>query len=446
MRGLTTTILLVVALAGLGGYIYFVEMKKPTVSEDAKAKAFTVTAADIEELRIKVADGDNTRATWSNEMWALVEPIAAEADGSELTNMASTLAALDVQRVVDESGSNLEQYGLNPPRIEVAFRAKGQTEPVWLHIGDKTPTGGDVYAKRAGETQVFLVSSIVEDTFRRSAFDLRDKTILNFDRDKVDGLEISRAGVTMQFARKGADWAIVKPAAMRADFAALEGLITSLSATQMQKFVSAEATPAELRAYGLDRPSATASILMGSARATLVLGRTDNAETYARDASRPMILMVAPTIVADLAKPLSDYRRRELFDMRSFSTSRVDLKRGADTLVLEKTSRDGKDVWRGVWGGADGKDVDTAKVEDLLTKLSNLRAATFTDRPDPSVRTPALSVTARFGENKDEVRMETVSLARAGNVVVASRPDEPGGVNIEGTSLDEVMTALDSLR
>ncbi len=441
MRGLTTTILLVVALAGLGGYIYFVEMKKPEVSADAKAKAFSVVAADIEELRIKVADGDNTRATRANDTWALVEPIAADADGSELTNMASTLASLDVQRVVDESGGSLDQYGLNPPRIEVAFRAKGQTEPVVLQIGDKTPTGGDVYAKKAGETRVFLVSSIVEDTFRRSAFDLRDKTILKFDRDKVDGLEISRGAVTMQFARKGADWTIVKPAIMRADFAALEGLITSLSATQMQKFVSPEATPAELRAYGLDRPSATASILMGSARATLVLGRTDNAETYARDASRPMILMVAPTIVADVAKPLNDYRRRELFDMRSFSANRVELKRGADTLVLEKTSTDGKEAWR-----SGGKDVDTAKVEDLLTKLSNLRAAMFTDRPDPSLRTPALSVTARFGQNKDEVRMETVSLARAGSMVVASRPDEPGGMNIEGAGFDEIMKALDTLQ
>ena len=441
MRGLTTTILLVVALAGLGGYIYFVETKKPAVSEDAKAKAFTVVAADIEELQIKVADGDSTRARRSNDTWALVEPIAAEGDGSELTNMASLLASLDVQRVVDEGGSNLEQYGLNPPRIEVAFRAKGQTNPVSLQIGDKTPTGGDVYAKKAGETRVFLVSSIVEDTFRRSAFDLRDKTILKFDRDKVDGLELSRAGVTMQFARKGADWTIVKPAVMRADFAAIEGLITSLSATQMQKFVSPEATAAELKAYGLDRPSATAAILMGSARATLALGRTDNAETYAKDESRPMIVMVAPTIVADLAKPLGDYRRRELFDIRSFSTSRVELKRGAETLVFEKTSTDGKDVWR-----SGDKVVDPAKVEDLLTKLSNVRAATFTDRADAALRTPVLSVTARFGQNKDEVRTETVTLARTGTAVVASRPDEPGGMAVEGSGLDEVMTAIDALR
>jgi hypothetical protein len=443
MRGLTSTILLVIALAGLGGYIYFVDNKRPATDVESKPKAFTVAADDIEEIQIRVADGDSTRAQRADKAWKLVEPTPADGDSSELSNMASSLASLDVQRVVEESAADLSQYGLNPPKIEIAFRAKGQTEPMRLQVGDKTPTGGDVYAKKPGESRVFLVTATLNDTFNRTAFDLRDKTVLRFDRDKVDGLEIARTGITMQFARKGADWSIVKPAPMRADYAAIEGLITSMSATLMQKYVGAEATPAELRQYGLDKPSITASVLMGNDRTTLVLGRTDNAETYAKEASRPAIVMVAPTIVSDLSKPLTDFRRKELFDLRSFSTKRIELKRGAETFVFEKaTDKDAKEIWK----NGSGTTVDTAKVEDLLTKISNLRASSFDDRVDPALKMPALSVTASFGENKDENRSETVSIARAGSSVVASRTDEPGSVRIEGATFDEVMKALDALK
>jgi len=234
----------------------------------------------------------------------------------------------------------------------------------------------------------------------------------------------------------------VKPQAMRADFAAIEGAITSLSATLMQKFVADSATPAELTQYGLTRPSATASLIMADSRVTLALGRTDNAETYARDLSKPAIVMVAPTIVEDLNKTMKDFRRKELFDLRSFSTSHVEITRGAEMMVLDKTTADGKETWK----NAAGKEVDATKVNDLLTKLSNVRAQSFEERADPALKTPVLVVAARFGENKDENRSETVTLARSGESLVGSRPDEPGTLRIEGTPLDDILKAIDALK
>ena len=106
------------------------------------------------------------------------------------------------------------------------------------------------------------------------------------------------------------------------------------------------------------------------------------------------------------------------------------------------TDKEGKSTWR---DGA-GKVIDSAKVEDLLTKMSNLRIATFETRVDPALKTPALSATAQFGENKGENRTETVTIARSGSSVVASRPDEPGAFTLEGNGFDEVMKALDSLK
>ena len=216
MRGVISTVTLVVILAGLGGYIYFVENRKPATSPDAKAKTFDVKADDIEELQITIADGDRSTLKKVDNRWQLVDPVQADADNSEVSNMASSLASLDVQRVVDEAPADLTQYGLAAPHLEVAFKVKGQTDFKRLQVGEKTPTGGDVYVKRPEEKRVFLVSSFIDDTFKRTAFDLRDKTILKFDRDAVRGLELTNASGTMAFERKGANWMFVKPRAMRA--------------------------------------------------------------------------------------------------------------------------------------------------------------------------------------------------------------------------------------
>lgn len=443
MRRLASTLVLVVVLAGLGGYIYFVDNKKPAESPDAKAKAFDVTAEQIEELQIRIADGDQSTLKKLDGRWQLVDPIQAEADNSEVNNMASSLASLDVQRVVDEAPVDLGQFGLAAPHLEVAFRLKGQTEFRRLQLGEKTPTGGDIYVKRPDEKRVFLVSSFMDDTFKRTAFDLRDKTILKFDRDKVTGLEITNQSGVMQFERKGSNWMFVKPRAMRADFAAIEGTLTSLSTTLMQKFVADSATPAELAQYGLSKPSATASILMGDSRATLALGRTDSAETYAREPSKMAILMVAPTIVEDLNKAISAFRRKELFDLRSFNTKRLEVSRGTEMLAFEKTTATGgKETWK----SAAGREVDAAKIQDLLTKLSNVRAQSFEDPVDAALKTPAIVIRARFGENKDDELNEAVTLAKSGESVVGSRSDEPGTIRVEGMPLDDILKAVDALK
>ena len=39
---------------------------------------------------------------------------------------------------------------------------------------------------------MFLIAAFQETTFNKSTFDLRDKTLLKFERDKVDGVDVDR--------------------------------------------------------------------------------------------------------------------------------------------------------------------------------------------------------------------------------------------------------------
>jgi hypothetical protein len=207
----------------------------------------------------------------------------------------------------------------------------------------------------------------------------------------------------------------------------------------MQGIVAAEGADADLKKYRLDPPVASVTAGSGSSRATLLFGETENALIYAKDASRPIVFTVAPTLYSDVIRDLPDFRRKDLFDSRSFTTNRIELRRGSETVAFEKSkSADGKEAWR----TADGKEADTAKVEDLVTKVTGLRAESFESSSPAALKSPALTVVVRF----DDKKMEQVAFARAGADVVASRSDEPGAAKLTAASFDEAIKALDALK
>src|SRR6185369_4944476 len=106
--------------------------------------------------------------------------------------------------------------------------------------------------------------------------------------------------------------------------------------------------------------------------------------------------------------------------------------------VDKSKDKDGKDVWK----NAAGKDVDSAKVEDMLTKLSNIRALLFQDRVDPALKMPTLVATLKLDNNTTE----TVTFARNGNAVLASREGEPGSATVEVMLFNDTMTAIDAVK
>ena len=436
MGRLWSTAIMVLVLGGLVGYIYFVDSKSEPSATAAKEKPFgSLQADDIEEVQIKSAEGETTRLQKADGNWQLVEPVKAAADTSELTTIASSLASLEVQRVVDENPSDLKQYGLEPARVEVAFRPKGEKELKRVQIGEKTPTGTDLYARMADQKRVFLVSSFLDSTFNKNTFALRDRRILIFDRNMVDGLELTNGATKTQLVKSGSEWRLASPISVRADFAAVEGSLERLSSTQMQGIVDAEGK--DLAKFGLTKPTGTIVVKTGSSSASLTLGSTDNALLHAKDSSRPVIFTIAPILREDVMRSVNEFRRKDLFDGRAFTATKVEIKRGAETITLEKSKgKDNADVWK-----SSGKDIDSAKADDLLTKLTALRAVSFENQPHASLKSPALVATVYFAENKQE----TVTIGRSGTDIFASRSDEPGTAKVDGT-LDDVMKAIDEVK
>src|SRR6266536_105140 len=274
MKGLRSTIVLLVVLAGLGGYIYYT-WNTPQTSDTAKKteKVFASLKADqIEELKVTSASGEATVLKKESGTWQMTQPLTAKADESEVSGITSALSSVDMTRVVDENPSSLNDYGLSNPKIEIDFKASGDKDYKKLFLGEKTPTGSDLFAKRNDDKKVFTIPAFQETTFSKDAFALRDKVVLKFDREKVDALDVSTAGKDLVVAKDGGDWKITKPVATKADYGTVEGLVGKLQTLQMKSIAADAPTAADLKKFGLEKPEATVNIGAGSSRATLLVG------------------------------------------------------------------------------------------------------------------------------------------------------------------------------
>jgi hypothetical protein len=450
MRGLRTTIGLTVVLGGLFAYIYFVTWKQPAETPGPKQeKVFASLEADkIDELRVKSESGDASTLKKEKDGWRIAEPVATAAAETEVSGITSALSQLEMVRLVEEKPANLNDYGLASPRIEIDFKAAGDKDFRSLLIGQKSPAGGNLFAKRKGDDKVFLIAGFQEQTFNRTTFDLRDKAALHFERDKVDRIAIDAGGKALELAKSGNDWSLTRPVKTASDFSAVEGLVGRLLSAQMKSIASDSPSPADLKKYGLDRPAATVSLGMGSATAALQIGgKAADGSLYARDASKPLVMTIDSTLVDELKKGPDDYRRKDLFAFRAYDANRLELTRGGQTVAFDKikgANPTDEDKWqRAGVNGAKPVDADKEKMGVFLAKLESIRATAFVDSTAKTgLDSPALAVYAKFDDNKKE---ERVTFGKSGDTVYASRGSEPGAAKVSAAEFDEIVKKLDEL-
>ncbi len=453
MRGTRSTLFMLVVFLGLAAYVYFIEMERRPASETPpNEQLFELAADDIETLTVRTgSDETNLRRTADDE-WELTSPIEEAADAATVSSITSEVSTLEIRRVVQEGPVDLEPFGLSSPVVEVSFTIADDETDHRLLIGETSPTGTDRYAKVADEDRVILVAASTESALNKSTFDLRDKTILDVETAGVDRLEIDQAGSVLQFSKSDNEWRLVQPWNVRADFSTVEGLVGRIASGRMQSVVTEDinaeeeiaATEDDNRAYGLTAAALTATLGAGSAAATLVVGsQSPRGEHYAQDTSRSIVFTIDRSLVTDLGRDALEYRRKDLFSFRSFNATRLEIEQPETTAVFEKTADTAEDpetTWTQTQPEAG--DIERSDMDDLLYKISNLRADSFVEsRTAVAISDADIIATVRvtFGDKETE---ESVVFWRNGDDTYAVNGDEPGAGVVESGSVDRAFDAL----
>jgi hypothetical protein len=452
MRSGRSLLVLLALAAGLGAYIYFVEAKRePSGAPETRDKVFTVESSAIEEIEIRSATGQATTLKKTGTDWQIVAPVTAPADSSTVESLLSSLASLEVQRVVEEAPAALAPFGLEPPRFSLAFRAAGSTTPQRINFGNKTPTGSDLYARLESQPRLFVVASYLEDTFNRETFALREKDALKFASTDVDSLTIERPGSpALTFSKKDSDWRLTAPVAGRADFGQVDGVVRAVDQAQMQAIVAGESGPPtaeELRKFGLDRPQTTVTVGAGSTRASLAIGgKKDDIGLYARDLSRPLVFTVPSTLLDDLRKTPDDVRQKDVFQFRAYSAAGLEVTHGGKkwSFTKETTPAAGTTPASETWKktAPEAGEVNQTAMTDWLNSVSSLRAEKFA--PTAPASGEDFVVVARSASATTPAE-ERVTLRKAGGTAYAIRQDEPGAAIVPLAELDRILSQFKEL-
>ena len=90
------------------------------------------------------------------------------------------------------------------------------------------------------------------------------------------------------------------------------------------------------------------------------------------------------------------------------------------------------------------QDVDNAKLDALLTAVTQTRATSFVESTDKTgLDKPELTVTVKADEGKRE---ETVRYARSGSDAYAARAGEGGAAKIDVATVEGILKALQDVQ
>jgi len=163
---LRNTLILLIALALLGAFVYFMELRgQKTSSEEPPIMNFTVS--DVVRFEVEKRGGQRMVATRQGQSeWSMEEPYQAEGDSARLESALRQLSTGRPRRVLTETAASLAPFGLDNPQFTVEVELQDGSKRS-LEIGDRTPTQTFHYARRDGERAVLLIGSAMVEQLNR---------------------------------------------------------------------------------------------------------------------------------------------------------------------------------------------------------------------------------------------------------------------------------------
>lgn len=301
-RGL---IVAVVVLGALGGVLYWSQHRKPP-EEVAPASTTTVilkvNAADVTQLTIR--QQTPVALEKADNKWRITQPAAYPADQEAVAGVLSTLSGLNADRVVEDKASDRKQYGLDPPASEVDIAGKGHATQ--LLLGDETPAGGNVYAALAGDPRVFTIASYSKTSLAKSLNDLRDKSLLTLNADKVSRVELLKKGEELELDRTKDGWQILKPSSSPADSFAVNDLVRSLTNARMDLSTAGDPTAEFAHAAAVGTAKLT-----GDAGVQMLEVRKGKNDYYAKSSVIAGVYKVDASVGQALDKKIDDFKKKQ---------------------------------------------------------------------------------------------------------------------------------------
>jgi Domain of unknown function (DUF4340) len=403
---LKVTVALIVVLAGLASYAYFVEhlgADKQAKEEQASKELFdgiafdNVTRFDIESGGEKISiekvqnpdyaddgtDSDKVDAEGRElinaeplTIWMITSPIKAEASSSIVNSIRNALANCSITKIITEDpAADLKPFGLAPPQAQLSFTLNDKTDTVL--IGNQSPISNTLYAKLADSPQVVQLSSTsLSYNAVKSVKAFREKRIFpRLTLPDVPRFTITGEQGEFVFARDAAvnkKWKIVSPIERNADKTKVEGMLRAFTNASAEEYI--DENPGEYDSFGLAGDNLTRVIIeRSSGRSTyeLIIGsRAKNEKQfYVRRPDGQRVVTIDERTVDWLNFKIEDVYSRLMTEIVADDIFAFEVIRGEESYWLRK----GEDTRFYLEGDLE-KPVEVSQGRRMVNRFKNMRA------------------------------------------------------------------------
>jgi hypothetical protein len=336
----TLMVLLVAIMIGAAAYYFdWKRGQKEAVNSaaDTAKPAFTLQADDISSLTISYPADPKSQPIHferQNGAWQITQPLHTSADDASVQGIVQQLASVRVAQSEPGTSDRLKVFGLETPDLALDFQMKDGAKHS-LRLGKKDFTGVSVYAIVDGAKDVDLLPESLLVSADKPLQDLRDHSILHFATPDVVSFEIKNSSGELAATKDHEAWKFTKPGNAPGDGDAINSLLAAVASGRMTTIASE--TPDHLAKYGLANPAISFTTADAKGKtATLLIGKKERDEYFARDAARPTIFRINQSLYKKLTENFSDLRDRKLVQFDSATITHAEIHNTSGTILVTR--------------------------------------------------------------------------------------------------------------
>ena len=310
---------MLVILAGLGGYLYFIEV--PTQQREDKQQSeqkqlLPFPETTITGLTVSTPQGPVALKHSGSGKWTIAAPLQADADTREVQALIRALVTGTVTRTVEERAAALAPFGLDQPVTTITVTAGTQQETI--AIGDSGPLSNTLYVLRGSDNKVLLTNLAPKDFVNKSLLIFRRKELLRFVQNDIERVRLTYPTTEIVLYNRAKDkpkpvWTIRYPLEAEADQTEVRSLMFRLEELKALGIID-PGPEREAVARTLTTPKVKVTLHTAAGDQTVKLYQSDpqSGEAIAETTPDAPLYRVSPTTIKDLTKELFTLQDKRL--------------------------------------------------------------------------------------------------------------------------------------
>lgn len=307
----------------------------------------TIFKLPEDAIPVKIAlereDGKFIVSGLDNEEYKLISPIKAKADEQNIRTMLDAIKNIKAEKIVVLNTRLPEKFakskGINvkltyrPNATEKpATKPSTATKPTTTTTATK-PTSAPTAKPRTVEKTVSIkvmkdknasfvwltdttpkvVGKMDRTFYDKFAAEMRDRSILDIQADKIVSFKLTIQKVALEFVRTGKNWRYTADVFVTIDNEKVEDFLNDLSALKAKRFVDYSDKP-NLERFGLDKPALSLEMKNQDGKTiSLCVARTGPVGTndlYATSSQVPGVFIIGTEASKSVQKSLKDFQKK----------------------------------------------------------------------------------------------------------------------------------------